>query len=77
LSGRKTKLRNSERELHLSRSLLLPHESAFVKAIEETTSINSHGYLGISYAYKSVVFALLQQLLWLKKMIQRLQVSIT
>jgi hypothetical protein len=70
LSGRPTKLRNPERTLPAVSPLLLPHESAFVKAIEETTSANSHSYLGTSYAYKSVVFALLEQLLWFKKLMQ-------
>lgn len=71
LTGKPTIVdRRTNRTIQAPRPLLLPHESAFMKAIEETTSANSHTYLGTSYAYKSVVFALLEQLLWFKKLMQ-------
>ncbi len=69
LSGRHANSRVSNNVFQISNRnniIFSPAISSTVKLLEEWTSTNSHSYSGTSYIYKSVVFALLELLLWFK-----------
>jgi hypothetical protein len=60
------RIRNQQISFQSNSPLFTPNIISATKFIEELTSTNSHNYSGTSYIYKSVVFALLELLLWFK-----------
>lgn len=71
LSGMRTNSRVSNISFQIPNRIFNPTISSTIKLLEEWTSNNSHTYSGSSYIYKSVVFALLEILLWFKDFMVR------